>query len=99
MPGYDGTGPMGRGAMTGRGMGPCNGYGPGRGAGFGFGRGFGRRRGFGMGFRQWGYDEPYAPNAEPVELNKDQQKKVLEAGIAELEAELKSLKDKLKEIK
>jgi hypothetical protein len=24
MPGYDGTGPMGRGAMTGRGMGYCN---------------------------------------------------------------------------
>jgi hypothetical protein len=24
MPGFDGTGPMGQGPMTGRGLGPCN---------------------------------------------------------------------------
>jgi hypothetical protein len=36
MPFRDGTGPMGRGPMSGRGMGPCAG-------GRGFGRGFGRR--------------------------------------------------------
>lgn len=35
MPGFDGTGPRGRGPLTGRGLGPC-------GRGFGFGRGFGR---------------------------------------------------------
>ena len=41
MPGYDRTGPLGQGALTGRGFGPC-----GRGFGFrmGFGRGFGFRR-------------------------------------------------------
>lgn len=35
MPGYDRTGPLGQGALTGRGFGPC---------GRGFGRGFGFRR-------------------------------------------------------
>jgi hypothetical protein len=54
MPGGDGTGPMGMGAMTGRRMGYCAGYaapgsvnawpaGFGRGAGIGFGRGRGNR--------------------------------------------------------
>jgi len=42
MPGFDGTGPQGKGAMTGRGMGPC-GRGMRRRFGFGFGRkGLGR---------------------------------------------------------
>ncbi len=43
MPGFDGTGPDGRGPMTGRGLGPC-GRGLARGSGFGFGRGTGWRR-------------------------------------------------------
>ena len=38
MPGQDGTGPAGQGALTGRGFGPC-----GCGMRRGFGRGFGRR--------------------------------------------------------
>jgi len=54
MPGGDGTGPMGRGPMTGRAAGYCAGYSmpgydspiPGRGWGFGFGRGRGWGRGF-----------------------------------------------------
>jgi hypothetical protein len=60
MPGFDRTGPMGAGAMTGGGRGFCNpagaAYGPLYGGGFGYGRGFGRgrgrgfRRGFGLGF-------------------------------------------------
>lgn len=43
MPGYDGTGPMGSGPMTGGRRGPCAGdaVGMGRGAGAGFGRGMG----------------------------------------------------------
>ena len=59
MPGGDGTGPGGMGAMTGRAAGYCAGYaapgfaspvvGVGRGLGFGRGRGVGR--GMGMGFR------------------------------------------------
>ena len=51
MPGRDGTGPMGRGAMSGRGLGACNGtntvrYGAGLGCGLGMRLGFGCRRGF-----------------------------------------------------
>lgn len=55
MPAKDGTGPEGRGPMTGRGMGPCasdpafrSGFRRGFGRGFGLGRGFGRGRGFGF---------------------------------------------------
>lgn len=45
MPGGDGSGPLGRGAMTGRGLGYCAGtprYGYGRRLGLGYGRGFRR---------------------------------------------------------
>jgi hypothetical protein len=58
MPGFDGTGPMGAGSMTGGGRGFCNpayaGYGPGSGGWYRFGRGFGRGRGGGggRGFRR-----------------------------------------------
>jgi hypothetical protein len=53
MPGKDGTGPMGRGAMTGRGFGICAGanavkYGAGLGTGLGLG--LGCRRGYGRNF-------------------------------------------------
>jgi len=50
MSGFDGTGPMGAGPMTGRGQGQCNpagtGYRPAYGRGFGYGMGYGRGRGF-----------------------------------------------------
>ncbi|MFA7332985.1 MAG: DUF5320 domain-containing protein [Kiritimatiellia bacterium] len=73
MPGGDGTGPLGMGAMTGRAAGFCAGYGtpgymnpiPGRGFGMGRGRGFfgrGGGRGGGRGWA-WGgmpYGAPYA---------------------------------------
>jgi len=66
MPGGDGTGPMGMGAMTGRAAGFCAGYGmPGYMnpiSGRGFGMGFGRGRGFGGGGgRGWGrgWGTPY----------------------------------------
>lgn len=65
MPGFDGTGPVGIGSMTGRGQGFCNSsrtaYGPtpvlrpgyrGYGYGQGFGQGRGIRGGFGSGFGQ-----------------------------------------------
>ena len=65
MPGGDGTGPMGMGAMTGRAAGYCAGYAAagfanpvgGRGRGFwgaGRGRGGGRGRGFGGGAGRFG---------------------------------------------
>lgn len=52
MPGFDGTGPMGAGPMTGGARGFCNpagGYAPGYGYGAGYGRGFGRGWGYGRG--------------------------------------------------
>jgi hypothetical protein len=74
MPGFDGTGPMGAGPMTGGARGYCNPaggvYRPAFGQGFWYGRGFGRGRGFGAGFgagygrgrgygRGFGYGLPY----------------------------------------
>jgi hypothetical protein len=52
MPGRNGTGPMGAGAMTGRGFGPCAGGGisPNN---IGLRRGMACRRGFGRGFRRF----------------------------------------------
>jgi len=101
MPGGDGTGPMGQGSMTGRGMGYCAGFGV---PGFmnpGFGRGFGRRR-FGRGFGRgigWRWRMPVQMPAEPVELSKSEQKKVLEAEIKELEAEKEEIKKELASLK
>ena len=59
MPGFDKTGPAGKGPKTGRGLGPCAGssdkqnLGMDRGMGMGRGRGFDRGRGFGCWFG-WG---------------------------------------------
>ena len=75
MPGFDRTGPMGAGPMTGGRRGFCNpaaaGYSPAYG-GYGYGRGLGRRRGFRGGYgpgmgrgdgRGYGW---YPPAAGPV---------------------------------
>lgn len=87
MPAQDRTGPRGEGPMTGRGFGPCS--------GFGMRRGFGRGRcgGFGMGYGR------RALVFEPLELTKEQEKKILEAELADLEAEKKELEEALKKIK
>ena len=54
MPGFNGTGPMGAGPMSGGGRGFCNpagaGYAPAYGRGNGYGPGYGRGRGFGAGY-------------------------------------------------
>ncbi|MCK9554848.1 DUF5320 domain-containing protein [bacterium] len=77
MPGFDGTGPLGQGPMTGGGRGFCvlpEGTSRGTagvryfGRGFGYGRGFGRGRGRGWGrgfaFGRPGWDSyPYNPYA------------------------------------
>ncbi len=78
MPGFDKTGPMGSGPLTGRGLGPC-------------GRGLAFRRGFGKGIG-WMY-------AEPVTLNKEEQKKILEAELKEIESEKQEIEKRLKELK
>jgi len=87
MPGQDKTGPSGQGPLTGRGLGPCGAGGRGIGFRRGFGRGFGRCRGFGLRV------------AEPVALTKEQEKKILEAELAEIEAEKAEIGKRLKEIK
>jgi len=65
MPGFDGTGPQGMGAMTGGRRGVCNpAYGTefyGRGRGYGPGLGGGRGLGFGRGFGRRGYAAPVYP--------------------------------------
>jgi Family of unknown function (DUF5320) len=90
MPGLDGTGPSGQGAMTGRAMGRCVGNvadsrGPiGRGFGRGLGRGFraGRQAGgFGA-----SYAAPYTPY--PQEMSQQDMAQRIEA----LENELQDIK-------
>ncbi|MBL7160898.1 MAG: DUF5320 domain-containing protein [Candidatus Aenigmarchaeota archaeon] len=80
MPRGDGTGPFGRGRLTGRGLGPCGG-------------GLASRRGFGRGFagRQ--------AVAEPVALSKEEEKKILEAELMEIETEKQGIEKRLKEMK
>ena len=79
MPGYDQTGPMGQGPMTGRGIGPCGG---GRmQAGRGFGRGMGMRRGFGGRGSRQGDGQGTASNSSIADR------------IQQLETELQQLKE------
>ncbi|SHK09189.1 DUF5320 domain-containing protein [Paramaledivibacter caminithermalis] len=83
MPRNDGTGPLGKGPMTGRGLGQCN-----DGRSFGLGRG-GRRAGLGCrrGFGRFFYNY-YA--------NPKDQKAILEKEKEILELELKNVNDTLK---
>jgi hypothetical protein len=67
------------------------GYGPLTGRGLGpCGRGLAFRRGFGRGFG-WRY-------VEPVNLTKEEQKKILEAELKEIEAEKQEIEKRLKEL-
>jgi hypothetical protein len=80
MPWRDGTGPEGRGPLTGRGFGPC---------GRGLGRGFGR----GMGFRRFGYGIGYRrpTTEEEIEMLKAE-KEDLQAVITDIDKRLAELK-------
>jgi hypothetical protein len=93
MPGRDGTGPSGFGAMTGRGLGICDGIGIGR-YGPGFGAGYGRGLGLGLGYGcRRGRFFNIAPS-EPME------KEILSAERDLLEARLSAINkhlDKMKE--
>ena len=98
MPGFDGTGPVGGGSMTGWGRGYCN---PGasyglerswsrRGAGFGYGRGRGYRHIFReTGLPRWARRPMHwpTPYREPVYSKEDE--------IRMLKAQAESLKDDL----
>ena len=81
MPNRDQTGPNGEGALTGRGLGNCDGARQGYGRNFGCG--FGRR--CGRGFGRFGA------------LTKDDERKILEAQLTELEIEKAEIEKRLKE--
>ncbi|NLA73702.1 MAG: DUF5320 domain-containing protein [Clostridiales bacterium] len=87
MPGRDGTGPAGLGALTGRGLGFCTGskavkYGVG--LGMGLGLGLACRRGFGRGF--------FARQASP-EMGKE----LLKEQKSMLQEQLKAINEQLQE--
>ncbi|MBN1457509.1 MAG: DUF5320 domain-containing protein [Sedimentisphaerales bacterium] len=91
MPGFDGTGPLGQGPMTGRAMGRCVGNFVNRGGSFGRGFGRGLGRGLGRGFRAgqqagW-FGVPYVPYTP--EMSHEDAAQRIEA----LEAELQTLKE------
>jgi len=87
MPFRDGTGPLGLSPGTGWGLGPCGG---GRAWKRAWGRGLGYGRGFGW-KRFWAY--PYQP------LKKEEEKELLEKAMADLEEELKTIKERLSQLK
>lgn len=92
MPGRNGTGPMGAGAMTGRGLGPCAGTGSlakGAGLGLGLGLGMACRRGFGRGFRRLFVDNEMS--AEDCKGLLQLQKDALKNRLADIDRQLESL--------
>lgn len=104
MPGRNGTGPQGRGALTGRGLGPC-GSGLGRGSafagqgfggGFGFAGGRGRGRGFGRGMAG-GFAAP-AADFQGGALSAEEERAALSRAASGLERELADIKSRLSEL-
>ena len=92
MPGRDGTGPMGYGAMTGRGMGVCAGA-PGLRSGAGFDMGFSCRRESGRGFGR-GYGWNYNPSLDVPKNDKDyleEQKDILKNRLDSIDKQLDNL--------
>jgi hypothetical protein len=96
MPGYNRTGPMGNGPMTGRGMGSCTGIrynrafcGRGMGRSANLGAGFGRGRS--LGFNQnINYDvKPITPEEEKEVLN--DQKEFLKSQLSDIDKQLEEL--------
>ncbi len=98
MPGFDGTGPLGQGPMTGWGRGFCasgsrrypyRGLGPwGFGRGRGWGCGWGRGRGKGLGWWWRG----------PARLTPQEEKAFLEDEVAFLEKEINHMRQRLAEL-
>ena len=114
MPGFDGTGPMGAGPMTGGARGYCNpAYaGCGRGYGRGMGRGRGSRRGFGPGFgmgRGYGRDlggrafyptwgTGYAPAYGPYQMKPQDEAVMLRDEAEAMKQELEAIQKRLGEL-
>ncbi|MCK4390511.1 MAG: DUF5320 domain-containing protein [Desulfobacterales bacterium] len=107
MPGFDGTGPVGQGPMTGGGFGYCGssrrpGYGlGGRGfyGRFGPGRGlrFGRAGGMGFGLG-YGYGRPWSPYWQTEALDPKVEITGLHREAEDLKAYLKQLEAKIAEL-
>ena len=100
MPRGDGTGPLGQGPLTGRGMGFCAGFNtpgfmnPGFRGFRRFARGFARGFGRGLGFRRLVTE----PVLDETVLNEEEEKKILEANLEDLKAEIKEIEKRLKEL-
>ncbi len=80
MPGFDRTGPMGQGPMTGRGFGPC-------GLGLGWRRRFGTGRGLGRYFT-WSWPQNKKDQLEAL----SDYRKALEEELSDVEKEEEELK-------
>ena len=113
MPGGDGTGPMGAGAMTGRAAGFCAGYAApgfanpvgGRGRGFwGAGRGRGgggRGRGFGAGQFGWapmGAGYPAYGPVTPAAPTREQELDALKQQAAHFQGALEDIQNRIEEL-
>jgi len=111
MPGGDGTGPMGMGAMTGRAAGYCAGYanpgnaGPIGGRGFagggrGRGGGFGRRGGFGAGRFGWApMNAGYPPyGGAPVAPSRELELETLKQQAAQFQGALADIQKRIDEL-
>ena len=114
MPGFDGTGPMGQGPMTGGARGYCNpgyaGYGSAYGRGYGAGRGRGFRRGYGAGFgRGRGYvprgaygrwaGPAYGPyNTAPYAMSRDEEINMLKNDAEMIKADLDAINKRMAEL-
>jgi hypothetical protein len=113
MPYGDGTGPFGHGPRTGRGAGFCGGYNspgfmnsavPREGLGRRSFGGWGNYGGRGL-YRRRSYYDPYhgdtditPPKTEVANLTKDEQKRILEEELKEVEKEREGIEKKLKEL-
>jgi len=110
MPGFDGTGPMGAGPMTGGTRGFCNpagaAYGPWCGRGFGYGRGYGRGMGRGRGYGRglggrsfypaWGAG--YAPAYRPHPMNPRDEAGMLRDEAEAMKQELEAIQKRIQDL-
>jgi hypothetical protein len=108
MPGFDRSGPMGAGPMTGGARGLCNpanpgydsgfartfGFGKGMGLGRGFRRGFGRGMGRAFGWRGWNYLSYYPAYAQ----NHEEELNMLKAEANSLKNSLEMINRRIAEL-
>ncbi|MBW1735637.1 MAG: DUF5320 domain-containing protein [Deltaproteobacteria bacterium] len=107
MPGFDRTGPEGRGPMTGGGRGLCaparagyaGGFGRRPAGGRGFGRGYGLGRGYGRGYRAQGFLDPYPRGFYGQGYGAGPYPTAPQEEISALRAETDAIKESLDEIK